>query len=178
MFRRQSSGNTLGNIFFLNHFASRYCQSFRSLISWLTYCQLIALSDRRGATRGKLQRPYLKKFHESHRTYPDNWPDRFRNWFAAYAAHSREVPCGVCSGSACLTMRTLASRVLSGRSSALCYRPHTRAHTKCTGHVSRALTSNWRNKPPRKTAAARLLSFRFTLSAREADPASEFTLRE
>lgn len=62
---------------------------------------------------------------------------------AAYASLvENEVPCCVCSASACLTMRTSASSVLSGHSSALLYyRPRTTAHNT-RGHVSRALTSN------------------------------------
>lgn len=45
----------------------------------------------------------------------------------------------------------------------LCIIDPTHGRHNVRGHVSRALTSNWRNKPPRKTAAARVLSFRYTL---------------
>lgn len=45
----------------------------------------------------------------------------------------------------------------------LCIIDPTHGRHNVRGHVSRALTSNWRNKPPRKTAAARVLSFCYTL---------------
>lgn len=164
MFRRQScSGNILQKI----------SQAFRKeILSVLS--QLIARGGATCTSRERIWRNFISSANCIVRTIG-------RIGFATDSQHMRRTR-GKCHAASVVAARAwqcaLSRRVSSPGVLRLCIIDPTHGPTQnARGHVSRALTSNWRNKPPRKTAAARLLSFRYTLSARKASLASEFTLR-
>lgn len=85
--------------------------------------------------------------------------------FATDSQHMRRTR-GKCHAASVVAARAwqcaLSRRESSPGVLRLCIIDPTHSRHNARGHVSRALTSNWRNKPPRKTAAARVLPFRYT----------------